>query len=38
LFNQKEIYAAENIRKIEKFYNWDIINSAYEAYILKKIE
>ncbi|HLV37893.1 DUF1972 domain-containing protein [Xanthomarina sp.] len=38
LFAQKEAYATKNIKKIENLYSWNIINLAYEDYILKKIE
>lgn len=38
LFSQKDNFATKNIKKIEELYSWDIINSAYEDYILKKIK
>ncbi|OBQ54939.1 DUF1972 domain-containing protein [Tamlana sp. s12] len=37
IFSFKEKYAKENMNKINKLYSWDIINSAYENFILKLI-
>lgn len=38
LFSQKETYATKNTEKIENLYSWEIINKAYEDYILNKIK
>lgn len=33
-FEQKKSFVEKNTAKIEKFYTWDTINSAYETFIL----
>ena len=38
LFANKETFASANIDKINKLYNWEIINSSYENYIINKIK
>lgn len=38
LFAHKETYASANIKKIVELYSWDIINSAYEDFILKQMK
>ena len=35
-FDSKDMLSKSNIRKIEQFYSWDIINISYEDYILQK--
>lgn len=35
-FNSKEVYAEANTKKINEMYSWDIINTAYENFILKQ--
>lgn len=38
MFANKESYANANIKKIDELYSWDIINAAYENFILKQIK
>ena len=38
LFANKEFFSTANIKKINKLFSWDIINSSYENYIINKIK
>lgn len=38
LFNLKDAFSNANINKIRDFYNWDLINSKYEKFIVQKIK